>query len=276
MRKLIIAKDGVMAVILPDFGGMVAELSVDGAHVLRMRYENLGLANVLAGGVPVLFPFVSRCENDEAALRGGVYTMPMHGFAKDTAFTVARAWESGCEVRLEANAATREVYPYDFALSLRYEIEGRALKTTMRVENRDDAPLPFAAGYHPYFLTPDRAAATFTMGLRSYWDYLRLDADGHPAVCQRTGDVLLRDAYDAVFFDGDADAEICCPEMGYRARVVCGRDFPVLTICTTQDGASCVEPWQARPGAVQRPKECLWLQPGEAGEYVYAIEVEKL
>ena len=276
MRKLVIAKNGVLAVILPDFGGMVAELSVDGAHVLRMRYESLGLSNVLSGGVPVLSPFVSRCENDEAAFRDGVYTMPMHGFAKDMPFTVERAWESGCELRLEANAATRELYPFDFVLSLRYEIEARALKTTMRVENRDAAPLPFAAGYHPYFLTPDRSDASLSLRLRSFWDYLRTDADGRPAVCERTGEVLLRDAYDAVFFGGEADAEICCPGMGYRARLACGSDFPVLTICTTQEGASCVEPWQARPGAAHRPQECLWLQPGEAGEYVYAIELERI
>lgn len=275
MKKILIACGALKAVVLPDFGGMVAELSIGEANVLRMDYGLLGLGNVLAGGIPVLFPFASRCENDEAEFLGKRYTMPMHGFAKDQPFEVTRTWPQGCELRLEDNAATRRLYPFAFALTLAYELRETALHTTMRVENRGEVPLPFAAGFHPYFLTPCREQARCEMQMRAYWDYAHPEADGAPAQRELQGELRLSDEYDAVFFGGRPGAQITCPPMGYRARLVCGDDFPVMTVCTTQKGASCLEPWQARPGAVRRPEECRMLAGGETGQYAYVIELER-
>ena len=207
MKKILIACGALKAVVLPDFGGMVAELSIGEANVLRMDYGLLGLGNVLAGGIPVLFPFASRCENDEAEFLGKRYQMPLHGFAKDQPFEVTRTWPQGCELRLEDNAATRRLYPFAFALTLAYELRETALHTTMRVENRGEVPLPFAAGFHPYFLTPCREQARCEMQMRAYWDYAHPEADGAPAQRELQGELRLSDEYDAVFFGGRPGAQ---------------------------------------------------------------------
>ena len=87
------------------------------------------------------------------------------------------------------------------------------------------------------------------------------------------GGLHLKDDHDTVFRTGCPDCEITCEEPAFRARIECGETFDVITICTTEENASCVEPWQGRPGAAHRPEECQILNPGEEKRYTYAIRL---
>lgn len=271
MKRIVISNEQVQAEILPDFGGTVAHLRIRGTDVLRMDEGLLGVSNTLAGGVPVLFPFVSATPGNAAEFRGGNYPMPPHGFVKDLPFEVLREEPAACEIRIRSSVVTRHFYPYDFELRLVYEVMDNALKTTMIVKNSDTADLPFAAGFHPYFLTPDRTKTRFSFGLKEYWNFLKCDAEGKPLHGRQEGELQLCDEHDTVFFNGSADCEIICDEPAYRVKMECGETLDVLTICTTLENASCVEPWQARPGAAHRREECRILKPGEEKAYSYTM-----
>ena len=273
MKHILISNDHIQAQILPDFGGTVAHLWIDGTDVLRMNEGMLGLSNTLAGGIPVLFPFVSATAGNEAEFEGQRYTMPMHGFAKDLPFGTVRQAPHECEIRLRSCAITRAYYPYDFELTLIYEIVEDGLRTALRVKNTGARPLPFAAGFHPFFLTPKREKTIFSFGMKEYWNYLRPNDAGMPEHGRQSGALSLADQHDTVFFNGSADCELICMEPAYRARLECSADFSALTICTTQENASCIEPWQARPGAAHDLSEARWAQPGETHESVYTIHL---
>jgi len=273
MKSIVISNERIQAEILPDFGGMVARLRINGADVLRMDEGLLGVSNTLAGGIPFLFPFVSATPGREAEFKGKKYTMPMHGFAKDLPFDTVRAEDKLCEIRLTSSEVTRHFYPYEFDLRLIYEIEGDGLKTTMAVKNTGEGEMPYAAGFHPYFLTPDRSKTKFAFGLKEYWNYLAMDESGKPTHGMLEGELHLKDKHDTVFFNGCPDCEIICEEPAYRARIECGETLNVITICTTQKDASCIEPWQARPGAAHRREECRKLKPGEQQVCAYTIRL---
>ena len=273
MKRIVISNEHIRAEILPDFGGTVAHLRVNGTEVLRMDEGLLGVSNTLAGGIPFLFPFVSATPGNAAVFRGGEYPMPNHGFAKDLPFEVVQAAPDCCEIRLAASAVTRHYYPYDFELRLNYAVVEDGLRTTMIVKNLDDADMPFAAGFHPYFLTPDRTKTRFAFGLKEYWNYLQCDEQGKPLHGVQQGELKLWEEHDTVFWNGCADCEICCAEPAYRARIECGESFDVITICTNLENASCVEPWQARPGAAHRQEECQVLAPGAEKAYSYTIRL---
>lgn len=275
MKSIVISNERIQAEILPDFGGTVARLRICGTDVLRMDEGMLGVSNTLAGGIPFLFPFVSATPGREAEFMGKKYTMPMHGFAKDLPFDTIREEASMCEIRLASSEVTRHFYPYEFDLRLIYEIEGDALKTTMVVKNTGEGEMPYAAGFHPYFLTPDRSKTKFSFGLKEYWNYLSMDENGRPAHGTLEGELQLQDTHDTVFWNGCPDCEILCEEPAYRARIECGETLDVITICTTQKDASCIEPWQARPGAAHRREECRKLMPGEQQACTYTIRLAK-
>ena len=276
MRQIDLTAGRMYAMIAPDFGGAVLQLSIDGKNVLRMDKGKLGMANVLAGGIPVLFPFVSKSRNDEIKFGDVCCSMPMHGFVKDMPFEILRVWENGCELQMSSNQMTKRYYPFDFVLTLVYEIEEQCLKTTMRVRNDSNAVLPFAAGFHPFFLATDRTQTEFHFGLKECWDYLECDAQGNPRHGILEHDLCLSDEHDAVFWNGNADCEMIDRAHGYRVRLICAKDFPVITICTTLENAACIEPWQARPCAIERPGECQSIKPGEERAYSYSIFVDTI
>ena len=273
MKSIVISNERIQAVILPGVGGTVAHLTVNGTDVLRMDEGLLGVSNTLAGGIPFLFPFVSATPGYEADFLGKSYTMPTHGFAKDLPFDVVKAEAGMCEIRLVSSDVTRRFYPYKFDLRLIYEIEGDGLKTTMAVKNTGKDEMPFAAGFHPYFLTPDREKTRFSFGLKEYWNYLDTDESGKPAYGVLDGELRLWDEHDTVFWNGCADCEIICQDPVYRVKMECGETFDVITVCTNLENASCVEPWQARPGAAHRQEECQKLKAGEEKQYSYTIRL---
>ena len=274
MKKITIQNEYLQAEILPDFGAAVSSLRVQNVQVLRMDYGQLGCANVLAGGIPVLFPFVSKIKNDEAVWNGETLTMPLHGFVKDMPFAVAEQAPACCVLELTSNEMTKRFYPFDFVLRLTYALEGKKLVTTASVKNNSAEELPYVIGYHPYFLAPDRTKTAFSFGLKEYWNYLQPDADGNPKHGFLDGPLSLADAHDTVFWNGDAACEIVNYQQGYRARITGDASFTTVTICTTQPDAACIEPWQAKPGAAYDRSMCQILKPGEERSCRYEIEAE--
>ncbi len=279
MKKIHISGGELSAVILPDFGGMVSELNlVGGISLLRMRYNQLGACNVLTGGIPVLFPFVSKCWDDEAVFKGSVHTYPIHGFAKDLSFAVEKVGDSLCVLSLESSAATKRIYPFDFRLVLSYEIRENRLTTAIQVDNLDDAPMPFAAGFHPYFYAPDKERITFHMNLKEFWDHDQFDEEGNPFHGNLDGELDLTRSrrYNTIFWSGDPNCEIINQAQGYQVKLLCGETFKYITVFTGQPDVLIVEPWQARPDAPRRPDECQILAPHTSGRYEYSILAEKL
>ncbi|MEF9974269.1 MAG: hypothetical protein RR893_10115 [Clostridia bacterium] len=272
MKRLLIgsAHGRIAAQILPAFGAMVAQLSVDGVPVLRMNEGMLGLGNVLSGGIPVLFPFAGRFGDNAARFGGADYHMPMHGFAKDSPFEVIEADAQHCALQLCATEQTmRAFYPFDFRLEMDYRAEPDGLSTTAIIENRSREPMPFALGYHPYLRASDPRACTLSLNKRDYFDYLNGGAHG-----TLDGAIDLSRAWDHVFFGADAvRATLENPIDRYRATFTCDDAFSVLTLCTTQPGALCVEPWQAPPNAKATPDAppCQLLNPGCTARYAYKI-----
>lgn len=106
------------------------------------------------GRAPLLFPIVGALAGDQYRLGERVFTMPKHGFARRSMFSLVEAGEANAMFRLEANEATRAHYPFDFRLDMHFALEGATLAMTATISNRGDAPMPFSFGYHPAFAWP--------------------------------------------------------------------------------------------------------------------------
>lgn len=106
------------------------------------------------GHAPLLFPFVGRSRDDSYRLNGRDYAMPQHGFARRMVFTQVEHLAECVTFRLEADAATRAVYPFDFRLDMQFAVAGGTLMMTATVMNRGEADMPFSFGYHPAFAWP--------------------------------------------------------------------------------------------------------------------------
>ena len=85
---------------------------------------------------------------------GTRYPMPPHGFAQSAAFAVEREGPAEVLLSFEDGPETREHYPFAFAFSAHYRLEGRDLHLTLTVENRSGATMPCDVGFHPGFNWP--------------------------------------------------------------------------------------------------------------------------
>src|SRR6185436_17503739 len=112
-EKLTIACDDVSAEIVPARGAIVSRLSVRGREVLYLDRATLeDLSKNVRGGIPLLFPFAGKLEND-ALLTAGT-TMKQHGFGRNMAWSVDEQTPGGARLSLKADADTRALYPFDF------------------------------------------------------------------------------------------------------------------------------------------------------------------
>lgn len=107
-----------------------------------------------SGHAPLLFPFVGRLKGDSYRLGGEPYFLPQHGFARRRVFGLAEREATRVLFRLEADAASREVYPFEFALDMEYALNEATLQMAATVHNMGTGPMPFSFGYHPAFAWP--------------------------------------------------------------------------------------------------------------------------
>lgn len=212
---------------------------------------------VWAGRAPLLFPIVGALAGGAYRLGQKEYALSRHGFARGKSFTVERADASSAVLRLAADAATLEMYPFLFDLTLHFVASGPSLSVTARVRNAGDVDMPASIGYHPAFRWPltagaERASYYLEFEHAEPAPIRRLDAAGlltavrhpSPVVGNRLAlsDALFQD--DVVIFDALRSRTVLYGGgTGPRLRL----DFPdarYLGLWTKPAaGFICIEPW---------------------------------
>ena len=108
------------------------------------------------------FPLLGRLPEGKYRLDGQEYAMSMHGFAQNEIFTVTEHRADRITYELTDNERTRALYPFAFALRVRYTLCGASLELLYEVENRSAGELPFSIGGHPGFTCPLLPDETFS------------------------------------------------------------------------------------------------------------------
>ena len=139
---------------------LVAEIDPLGAQLSSLKTHAAldllwnGDLKVWAGRAPLLFPIVGVLVSGSYRLGTKTYRLPRHGFARGKLFAVESSGASAATFRLAADEASLRVYPFEFELSVRYELEGATLSLTTEIRNNGNAEMPASFGYHPGFRWP--------------------------------------------------------------------------------------------------------------------------
>lgn len=116
-------------------------------------YEYLwqGDPAVWYGQSPILFPIVGRLIDDKYKLNGKEYEMPKHGFARKMNWKLLDKKDAEMSFILSEDESTLTRYPYRFDLIVTFFLDGRSLKVTHTVVNKNDKVMYFSLGAHPGF-----------------------------------------------------------------------------------------------------------------------------
>lgn len=274
MKKIVISNDdgGLLAEVLPDYGGMLTRLNYHGKDVIFFDEDMLHKSNVLAGGCPVLFPFPSRTKNDTYTLNGKAYTMPFHGLVKCSSFGVVETKKNSTTLYITNNEASQsENYPFDFRLEVTYTLKNDTVEFLAAIANRSSEPMPHYFGWHHYFTASDKAEFQLDTDMGRYVNYLdgKEYENNIPLDLTREGDY--------VFYEKTGNkTEIINKADGYHATIETDNSYESLVVCTLFDGRVTAEPWLGLPDSISTGKYVKWIKPGSRETYSLRIELSDL
>lgn len=254
------AADATVA-LAPARGGIVTRFRVGDRAVLYLDESTLlDPSKNIRGGVPVLFPSPGALADERFQYGEVTGSMKQHGFARQRPWTVTTADERSATLGLRSDEATRAHFPWDFALTLRYALDGARLRIAQRVENHGATAMPFAMGFHPYFQVPDgdkARTAIATTATRAFDNTTK-----STVALERPIDLTKAE----VDLHLDEHATLVLAD-GHRVEVTASSEFTRWVIWTLRGrDFVCLEPWTAPGDALNTREGLIVLAPGEARE----------
>ncbi|MCQ2386451.1 MAG: aldose 1-epimerase family protein [Clostridia bacterium] len=251
-------KSETLQVSVSDLGAELASLKKDGCEYLWQ-----GNPEYWKGRAPVLFPICGRLFEGKYTYQGKTYEMILHGFSKISTYKMAKQTENAVSFLLESNEETKKQYPFDFALTVEYAVNGNTLTVTGTMENKGKEILPAAYGGHPGFNVP------LDNGSFEDW-YLEFSEECSPDRlqfsdrCLNTGKKQAFPltngktlplahslfAKDAIFLSRMSSAVTLKSDKSQRSVTVSYPDMPYLGFWHKPDSDApyvCIEPWCGLP-----------------------------
>lgn len=248
----------VRARVAPGRGALATQLSVGGIELLYLDRQTFDdPSQNVHGGIPLLFPFASRLDNN--TLLASNTSIGLHGFARTKKWTIAEQTQSFMRMQLTPDDEARAIFPWDFLLEHNILLTSRGLHLELQIQNLSDRPMPVAPGWHPYLPCPANRKAEVAGDIKgaepgSVHDHEIIDFGVVPRIDGR-----------ANFFVpaiGNVRLEFS-PEMRHlQIWTVPGRNFV------------CLEPFTGPPNFINT-KNAHHVAPGEARTYWMRMELLK-
>ncbi len=283
------------ASFIPERGGILYSVVMpgqQGARELLFQDEQFWSRsqNSFMGGAPFCFPICGRLERQSHLnayyYDGRIYELPIHGFAASKPWEVAKAGENHLALTLRDDEETRTVYPFHFTVELHYEVSAKRLFCRQTYTNHGEIPLPYYAGFHPYFLTPspgqgkEHVILNYTPIRRFRYNQRLTDLVGEQPLFILPTAVSNAEINEQLTQLGeDKQIHLHYPGGDVINLFVEGVEDPDLfsyvQIYTEVDKSFiCVEPWMAYPNALNSVAGARWLAPGQSEHGTLRLWVE--
>ena len=282
--------NGLLDVEISPIGAELRSVRMDGVEYLWQQE-----AGRPSGLAPVPFPICGSLNQGRYTFDGKEYALPVHGFAKTSLFRKECAPDGmSATFTLESNDATRSVYPFDFALTMTFRLDGRTLFVEASVTNRGDVVMPFAYGGHPGFNVPLGGEDAF-----EDW-FLEFEPEASPETIELGDGGLITGCRHAfalspggrlplqhglfntygLFLTKAGGSVTLRSDTSPRSVTVRFPDMPDVGFwhATGEAPFLCVEPWTGMPSVIGVPDDLavrpdmIRLSPGEATTLGYSIE----
>ncbi len=127
----------------------------EGAELISLKYKG---KEILHDGKsywnrqsPILFPVVGKLKENETEILGNKYQMNQHGFIRDMEFEEVEKTDKKHKYKFKSNKETLLKYPYDFEITVIYEINEKEVVVRYEVLNLSNFEMEFGIGAHPAF-----------------------------------------------------------------------------------------------------------------------------
>ena len=269
-----------MTVKIASRGAELQSISYGGREILWQ-----GDPAVWEGRSPLLFPIVGRLKEDKLKYNGREYMLQKHGFGQILDYQLVENTGSKAVFLLESSEQTKPSYPFDFALTVTYSLDGSVLTVAYEVKNTGTGKLYFSIGGHPGLICrmgdklvfeQEETAPRLMMNQDSYiWEKRPFLHNSREITITET---IFEE--DALIFENLNSRHLTLQTDGYGVRVTYGK-IPNLGIWA-KPGAPyvCIEPWFGTDDAIDA--DCTFDQKqgiiclDEADSFHFAFTIEKI
>ncbi len=271
-------------------------VKTDGAELTSFVSKNNGFEylwqgnpDVWYGQSPVLFPIIGRVLDDIYYLDGKEYTMPKHGLFRKRPAMLVEINEDSMVFSQEADEETRKIFPYEFKVLVTFEICGKKLKVTHKIENNDNKTMYFSIGGHPGFNCAIGDYLIFEKN--ETLDTIEIDTEclrtGHttPVLCDENKLVITKDIFnnDALIFTGMKSSYVTLASDNHNRTVKFNfSDCSYLGIWAKPAAPYvCLEPWwgvndsHERKADISQKDAIISLPAGEYFECFWEAEISE-
>lgn len=212
---------------------------------------------VWARHAPVLFPIVGKLKNNKFNYKGQEYELNQHGFARDMFFECHEMGQNSALFNLNSSQKTKQIYPFDFSLSILYQLNEDNLSISYSVKNTSTENIFFSIGAHPAFKCP--------LHENEKWeDYYLLFENSEYVITQLTDGLISDEKQKTLFkskklfltsqtFDNDAlvfeNSQIqkisLCSSITKNKVTLTSSNWPYFGVWSKKQSYSfvCLEPW---------------------------------
>ncbi len=277
----ITACDGLTsATFMPQLGGMAYSIKMPdqsgSERELLYMPEDWQWQRKICGGWPFCFPICGRLADQGQSQYqhdGQQYPMVIHGFAHQQAWQVSAQSSDQIVLQLADNDMTRAIYPFSFELTLDYRIESGQLICQQTYKNTGSQPMPYYAGFHPYFLIDPKYAK----------QDVQVDMSAHQRVLYNEDltDVMGQTQsldFPVGLMEQHVNESLHQVEPGQPIRLILPDGFQIAMSFTGAQKALfryvqlyhiadqpffCIEPWMAPPNSMNHSDRLHWLESGQ-------------
>jgi len=245
---------------------------------------------------PILFPIVGRLKDHEYIYENKTYKMTQHGFTRDTNFKVIKKSKTSILLEQISTPKSKEIYPFDFILQVKYTLSGKLLITEYIVKNPSaEKNLYFSIGAHPAFNCPfedhqkrseyelifDKKVSAKSLGRND-----GLIVNDLNTVFKEDGVIALPDTIfdnDALIFNPNLFSKVTFVHKPSQKEYLSVefKNYPYLGIWSKTKASPfiCVEPWHGITDYVNHNKELtekegiIKLEPKKIFSCDFSIEV---
>lgn len=138
---------------------LYVEISDHGAEIKSIKYDNVEYLHdsnpkFWGRSAPLLFPNIGTIKDGSTIIEDSSYNMVKHGFLRDRDLVVTNIENSSITFEYNATLDDLKIYPYDFNITITYQIHGNILKSYIVVKNKSSKDMQFNLGLHPAFKVP--------------------------------------------------------------------------------------------------------------------------
>lgn len=271
---------------------LLVQVSTLGAELKRLFHKDWDKELLWSGDeriwnrtAPVLFPIVGKLKDNEYFYNGFTYSMPRHGFARDSFFICTRHDKSEIEFTLAESAESLKIYPFKFELSVIYKLEGNKLSVSCRVINKGLDEMCFSIGSHPAFnVNPVKDFEIhFSEKEDNYIglvnDFVDFSAKNHFQNNKLSVDKKLFDNDALIFNEPKSQSVTLYDTAGRRSIKTTSRNVKHWALWAKLDAPFlCVEAWHGiadqefHDKKIENKRDIIKLKPSAVYEFNYEIE----